>query len=107
MQNLLSVREFKEVCDALSLKQFIFSTENQAWNKVEHTIKAELTFTVMVIAFNPNAIFLKNSTNYLCFDRVKSIKMSDEKSLLGAVFTIICGDSGNNSNDVTYTIIAR
>lgn len=106
MENL-SVREFKKVCDALSPKQFIFSSENQFWDKVEHTAKVKLTFTIMLIAFNPNAICLKNKDDFLRLDRVKSIKMSDEKSILGAVFTIICGDLSNNLNDVAYTIIAR
>ena len=106
MKNL-SVREFKKVCDALSPKQFIFYSENQSWDKVEHTIKVKLTFTIMLIAFNPNAICFKNKDDFFHMDGVKSIKMSDEKSILGAVFTIICGDLDNDSNDVAYTIIAR
>lgn len=104
MQNL-SVREFKNVCDTLSPKQFIFLSENQDWSRVDHTIKVKLTFKIMMIAFNPNAICLQSSTDYLCLDRVKSIKMNE--SILGLVFTVICGDSGSNSNDVAYTIIAR
>ena len=103
----LSVREFKEVCETLSPKHFIFSSENQPWSRVEHTIKANFTFPIMMIAFNPNAICFKNSDNTLCLDRVKSVVMSDEKSILGEIFTIICGDSGTDLNDVSYTIIAR
>lgn len=107
MENL-SVREFMKVCDSLSPKQFIFSSENQAWNKVEHTIKMKLTFTMMLIALNPNVIFLKNDeNNFLYLDRVKIVKTSDEDSVLGDVFTIICGDSANSLNDVEYTIIVR
>ena len=106
MQNL-SVREFKEVCDTLSPKQFIFSSENQNWNKVEYTMSMKLTFTVMMIAYNPNSICFKNGTDYICLDRVKSIKKNDEISMIGGVFTIICGDFSNSSNDVAYTIIAR
>lgn len=103
----LSVREFKEVCDTLSAKQFIFSSENQPWNRVEHTIKAKLTFTIMLIALNPNSICFKNNDNTLYLERVKGVVMSDEKSVLGEVFTIICGDSVNDLNDVSYTIIVR
>lgn len=106
MQNL-SIQEFKKVCDALSPTQFIFSSENQSWHQVEHTIRAKLTFTIMMIAFNPNTICLKNHTDSLCLNRVKSIKINDEKSMLGTIFTVICGDSGSNSKDVAYTIIAR
>ena len=104
---ILSVREFKNVCDALSLKKFIFYSENQSWDRVENTIKIRLTFTTVLVAFNPNAICLKSEENSICFDRVKSVRMLDNESGLGVVFTIICGDSGNNLNDVSYTIIAR
>ena len=103
----MSVREFKKVCDTLSFKQFVFSSENQAWDKVEYTIKAKLTFTIMLIALNPNAICFKHGDDFLCLDRIKHITMSDEKSMLGVVFTVICGDSGNSENDIAYTIIAR
>ena len=106
MQNL-SVREFKSLCDSISPKQFIFSSENQDWNKVEHNIRVKTTYTIMMIGFNPNTICLKNSTDYLCLDRVKGIKLNDERSMLGMIFTVICGDSGNNLNDIGYTIIAR
>ena len=103
----LSVREFKEVCDTLSSKQFIFSSENQPWHKVGHTINVKLTFTIMLIALNPNAICFKNKDGCLCLDRVKRIILSDAKSILGSVFTVICGDCGSDTNDVAYTIIAR
>lgn len=107
MRNL-SLREFKNICDTLSLNKFIFSSENQCWNKVEHTLRAKLTFTIMLIAFNPNAICFKNPTNdCICLDRVKSIQMSEGISMLGTIFTVICGDSSNNYNDMAYTIIAR
>ena len=107
MRRVMSVGELKRYYEGRSVRRILFCTENQSWDKVEHTAKVKLTFTIMLIAFNPNAICLKNKDDFLRLDRVKSIKMSDEKSMLGAVFTIICGDLGNNSNDVAYTIIAR
>ena len=103
----LSVREFKEVCDTLPSKQFIFSSENQPWSRVGHTISVKLTFTIMMIALNPDAICFKNKDDYLCLERVKGVILSDVKSILGHVFTIICGDSNSNANDVAYTVIAR
>ena len=103
----LSVRQFKETCNSLSATEFIFSSENQPWNKVESTLKVKMTFTIMLIASNPNTICFKNGDDYLKLDRVKCVKMADEKCMIGAVFTVICGDSRNNSNDVEYTIIVR
>ena len=103
----LSVREFKDLCDTLSPSRFIFSTENQLWDKADHTISVKLTFSIMLIAFNPNVICFKNSSDYLCLEKVKCIRTDKNKCALGTVFTIICGDFNSNTNDVTYTIIAR
>ncbi len=106
MQNL-SVREFKNVCDTLSPSKFIFTSENQQWDKVNHTIKVSLSFKIMLIAFNPNTICFKNADNALCLERVKYIRVNDENSLIGAVFTIVCGDFSSSDSDVSYTIVAR
>ena len=103
----LSVRQFKEACDSLLATEFIFASENQPWNKVEHTLSVKLTFKIMLIALNPNTICFKNGDDYLKLDRVKCVKMYDEKCMIGAVFTVICGDTRNNSNDVEYTVIVR
>lgn len=106
MKNL-SVREFKEECDSLSPKQFVFTSENQPWERIEHTAKLKMVFSIMMIAFNPNVIWFEGRDCHLCLDRVKSIKKSEEKSMLGEVFTIVCGDLRTKTNDVEYTIIVR
>lgn len=103
----LSVREFEKLCDVLSPREFVFFSENQSWNMMEHTLKVKLTFKIMLIAFNPNTICFKNHTDFLRLDRVKCVKMMSDTSMLGSIFTIICGDSNDNINDVAYTIIAR
>lgn len=112
MQNLqnytnLSVREFKDTCDSLSPSRFIFSSENQSWSKTDHMVNFSITFPIMLIAFNPNTICFKNSTDYLCLERVKYIQREKEKSALGTVFTVVCGNFNNSLNDMSYTIIAR
>lgn len=106
MKNL-SVREFKDLCSSLSPQQFIFSTENQSWNDTKYSVKMKKTFTRMLVALSPNAICFKNQDDYMCFDRVKFVKVCKEKSILGMIFTIVCGELNNNSNDISYTLIAR
>ena len=106
MQNL-SVREFKSMCESISPTKFIFASKNQEWDKVNHTIKVNLSFKIMMIAFNPNTICFKNADNTLCLERVKYIKVDDENSLIGAVFTVVCGDFFSDTNDICYTIIVR
>lgn len=104
---ILSLKEFKKICQRLSFKQFVFSSDNQSWNQVEHTIRISTTFSLMMITYNPNMICFKNNNGILYLDRVKGIKVSDAKSLLGTVFTIICGDTRSKVNDMEYTIVAR
>ena len=106
MQNL-SVREFKQKCECIAPKQYIFASINQSWNRVEDPMKLEMSFQIMLIAYNPNAICFKNSSGLMCLERVKKIRLDDETSPLGAIFTIVCGDSSGQDHDVSYTIIAR
>lgn len=108
MKNLsnLSIRDFKEMCNGLSLQRFIFCSDNQSWSEVENTVKVKMTFSIMLIAFNPNTICFKNNDNFLCFDKVKNIELRNEESMLGTVFTIVCGDIDTSCNDTSYTMIA-
>lgn len=102
----LSVWEFKEYCDNLSPRRYIFNSENQEWSRVEDTIRIKVEFGNMIISFNPNTIYLKSKNDFISLERVKYVKLS-EKSLLGEVFTIVCGNSLNSLSDKSYTIIAQ
>lgn len=103
----LSMTEFKKTCELLSPDKFIFASENQKWNNAGTTIKANLFFNNMIMAYNPNSICFKGDGGSLQLDRVKSINMSEEDSLLGTVFTVICGDCFSDSHNTFYTIIAQ
>ena len=102
----LSVREFKEYCAKLSPHKYVFSTENQEGDKVESTIRGEAEFNSMIISFNPNTIRLKSGRNHIKFERVKYIKV-EEKSMIGDVFTIVCGGFSAETNDNLYTVVAQ
>lgn len=102
----LSVWEFKKYCADLSPQSYLLSTENQKWDDIDNTIRYKAEFCVMIINFNPNTIRFKSGDNYLKLERVKYIKV-DEKSLLGDVFTIVCGNLLDNICDKPYTIIVR
>lgn len=104
----LSLSEFKRTCTTISPTQFIFSSENQVQKGEANNVKVRLIFSAIHIAFNPNIICFKNSNNdYLCLSRVKGVEMESEKSLLGTVFNVICGNLYNDFNDSVYTILAR
>ena len=102
----ITVREFKDYCDAVSPKCIIFSDENQDWNTVRDTLRIKLNFDNLKISFNPNIIHLLSYNGTVSLERVKYIK-EYEPSLLGSVFGVVCGDLSNDDHDRTYTIVAR
>lgn len=101
----LSVREFKDFCGKIPQHRFIFDSVNQDWCTVGETMKIKQNFDGVKINFNPNTICLCSSFGKLIFERVKYIRI-EEPSMLGVVFTIVCGDFSTNANNKSYTIIA-
>lgn len=104
--NKLSVLDFKEYCDKMSFNKYVFSTDNQDWDSVEDTMRIEYEFNDIKINFNPNVIRLKSGNGYIKFERVKYIILN-KKSLLGNVFTAVCGDLYNDDNNRMYKIIGQ
>ena len=103
----LSLSEFRDYCGSLSYGKIIFSTDNQSWNSVDSTISTELEFNNMLITFNPNMIYLKDRKISIRFKKVKAVKLHEENSILGKVFTVVCGDLHTKLNDKEYTLIAQ
>ena len=103
----LSLSEFREYFNALSLNKIIVSTENQSWNSVDSTISVCFEFKKMVITFNPNIIYLNNGENFMQLNKVKLVKLSEAPCLLGKIFTVVCGDSSGKLKDTEYTLIAQ
>lgn len=101
----LSVLEFRNFCDKMSQCHFIFDSVNQDWFTVGETMKIKQNFDGVKISFNPNTICLYSSFGKLIFERVKYIEIG-KPSMLGVVFTIVCGDFLTNNNNKLYTIIA-
>lgn len=100
----LSVREFRDFCVKLPQYHIIFDSVNQDWCTVGDTMKIKHDFDSVKISFNPNTIYLCSPFGTMRLERVKRVEM-DEPSMLGAVFTIVCGDFSTNNNDKSYTII--
>lgn len=101
----MSVREFRDICDANKITRFIMSSNNQEHYLISSTLNIDFVFDELIIAFNPNAICLKNQFGLICFERVKHIRMKPDYSPLGTKFSIICGDFSSSENDVCYNII--
>ncbi len=106
MKNL-SLPEFRDYCSEHTFNKIIYLSANQVWYSIDDTVSANLEFNNMIMTFNPNIIHLKSGENFLNLRKVKTVKLHDEKSLLGKVFTIVCGDSLCSDNNKEYTLIAR
>ena len=106
MRRVMNVGELKRYYEGRSLRRILFCTENQKWDAVENPMKASLVFSSMLIACNPNIICLKAGENMLYFERVKCVNVDTERSILGTVLDVVCGDSAGKTNDVHYTLIA-
>ena len=102
----LSLPEFKDYYCAHAFDKIIYSSVNQAWYSIDTTISANFVFNNMIMAFNPNIIYLKSGENSLSLNKVKVIRLHEEESLLGKVFTVVCGDSLCQNNNKEYTLIA-
>lgn len=106
MKKKVTVKQLKEYCSVHKPTTVLFSTENQPWYKVSDPCKVNMSFSIMLIYENPNLICLKSGTNTICFDRIKSVEIDTDFTVLGTVFTIFCGDFGSEENDITYRLIA-
>ena len=102
---IISISEFSQLCCSQSYTKFILSTDNQTWDKIDNTMRMGFEFSAISVSYNPSIIRLSLGGNYLSFERVKYIKIG-EPSILGAVYTLVCGNASVESDDL-YTIIAR
>lgn len=102
----ISLPEFRDYFGEYPFERIIYSSDNQIQHSIDATISANFVFNSMIMTFNPNIIYLKSGENSLRLNKVKAVRLSDEESLLGKVFIVVCGDSFNKNNDKEYTLIA-
>lgn len=106
MKKTVSVRELQGYFDRHKINSVSFYTENQQWYRTSDPCKIRMAFPIMVICENPNLICLKSGANTISFDRVKSVEIDTEATVLGTVLTLFCGDFNSDGYDITYTLIA-
>lgn len=105
MRKIMSIGELRRYYENRIPKQILYCTDNQTWCKADNPMKAVLTFTSMAMASNPNVICLKSGENTLWFERVKNVIVDPDRSPLGTILDIVCGDSAGKENDIHYTLI--
>lgn len=106
MKKVVSVRELQEYLANNRISSVLFYTENQRWYRASDPCKIRMAFPIMLIRENPNLICLKSGSHTISFDRVKSVEIDTETTVLGTVLTLFCGDFGSDGYDFTYTLIA-
>lgn len=101
---ILSMTGFRKICEELAPASFIFDTENQPGG-ANRDAKTIMRYSDVVFMLNPNRICFKNEMGTLCFNRVKLIRYHDDPEVVGKLFSIVCGDSCNENQDMTYAIL--
>lgn len=99
---ILSVSEFSRFCEEIKPVAYIYSTDNQPGAR-QHPLRASLRFSKIIISLKPDRICFINDLDKLCFERVKEVRLRDDKPSIGTVFSIICDEQGR---DIAYTLIA-
>lgn len=102
---MLSITDFKKMCESIAPTSYVFDTENQP-NGMSERAKFTQRYSDVVFMLAPNRICFKNNTGTLCFNGVKSIWYHDDERHVGEIFNITCGVLDNDSADISYTIIA-
>lgn len=105
MKKKISVRELRSYYEKHKPSCICYQTENQDRYRASDPCKLKMSFPVMLIFENPNLICLKSSGNTMSFDRVKSVEIDTDSSVLGDVFTLFCGDFNTDDYDITYTLV--
>lgn len=100
----LSVREFENFFNSFPSAHVILDSVNQSWFTISETMQIKAEFDDVKISLNPNSMRLGSKTGSVILNRVKYIEI-EEPSLLGSVFSVVCGDASNNNNNKSYTII--
>lgn len=100
----LSVCEFRNHLNATPHHRIIFDSVNQDADDTDETMRIKLDFDSIIINLNPNTISLKSKHSSVWFYKVKYVE-SEEQSLLGAVYNVVCGDSYPEAATKSYRIV--
>lgn len=103
----LSLLKFDECYNISSFRTIFYASVDQKNYSISDPEILKLQFRKMRITYNPNTIYLEADKNSMQLNRVKAIKIKDEKCLLGLIFVVICGDNFDTKRDSEYTFIAR
>lgn len=99
----MTASQFRRYISGLEYSRIIFYSENQKWDYAGCPLNLCLVFSELSVALNPNMICLKSGENMVYFERVKQIRVDAERSVLGVILDVVCGDA---DHDTCYTLIA-
>lgn len=103
----ISLSEFRDYYMSNHFTQIIFASDNQIWHNIESSLHISLAFDKMTFQFNPNVICCARGNDVLKLNRVKSVIIPDEQSLLGQIFIVVCADKSGCREEKEYTLVVR
>ena len=95
---VLSVSEFADFCKKKSPSCYIYATQNQQDSQCDN-LRVVLKFPSVIINLKPDRICFANENDKLSVERVKFVKIYDDKPCVGTVFKI--HSEGRNGDKVS------
>lgn len=102
----ISIASLRKLCEERNFREFRFASVDQPTNGILATIQADLTFSTIMIALNPDIICLRGVSGMIYFRHIKFVCVAPVKTTLGLVFDIVCEDGTKAETFVKYRILA-
>lgn len=99
----MNVGEAQRYFEGRSIRRILFNTQDQAWNRIDNPLRIDIGFSKMIFSGNPDAIYLKDGSNIIAFERVKYIDIDEGTSPLGTVLEVTCG----GQKKTVYTLVVQ
>lgn len=100
----MSVCEFKNQLSTTPPHRVIFDSINWDSDDTDETMRINLDFESIKIYLNPNTIFLKSPYSSVWLRKVKYIESEDD-SMLGEAYNVVCGGSCPDAPVKSYRIV--
>lgn len=107
MKKKTTITELRQYCEEKKPKRIIFHAENQRWFSEEDTMGFRTAFPQITVSDKPSLVCLRSGSDMIYFERVKTVEIDTDATVLGTLITLVCGDWGASESDKTYTLIAE
>lgn len=109
----VSFIDFRDYIEKKNPTVIIYDDENNSnyikgvkrrYYDMSEPLKMCLSFSEILIYFNPNIVYLRSNSGTMTFCNVQKVRLNLDNCALGDIITLYCGTNGNIT---AYTLIIR